>query len=69
MLDSSKRAGRAGVVPHYLVGDALTAIATLTVTATGQPAAGVLVAFTDGAARARPRVRAAAPRDLGDPSQ
>ncbi len=63
----SKCAGRAGVVPHYLVGDALTAVATLTATATGQPAAGVLIAFTDGAARARPRARAAAPRGLGGP--
>jgi len=63
----SERAGRAGVVPHYLVGDALTAVATLTATATGQPAAGVLIAFTDGAARARPRARAAAPRGLDGP--
>ncbi|KAK9839697.1 hypothetical protein WJX81_006899 [Elliptochloris bilobata] len=36
------------VPPHYLVGDTLTAVATLTVAATGAPAPGVLITFTDG---------------------
>ena len=35
--------------PHYLVGDTLTAVAALTVAATGAPAPGVLITYTDGA--------------------
>lgn len=41
---------RAGVPAHYLVGDTLTAVTTLTVAATGAPAPGVLITYTDGAA-------------------
>ena len=38
------------IVPnYYLVGDSLNAYATLTVAATGQPAPGVVVLFTDSA--------------------
>lgn len=48
--ESCRRAGCcAGVPPHYLVGDTLTAVAALTVAATGAPAPGVLITYTDGA--------------------
>jgi len=47
---------------YYLVGDALNAYATLTNAATGAPAAGVTVVFTDSARPARARSGAETPR-------
>lgn len=51
VLTPSPRTSPTIVPPYYLVGDSVNAYATLTVAATGAPAPGVTVLFTDSAPR------------------